>query len=246
MHINEEFVMGPGLTRVNNSALDDPYKLVVAKEEIKELLAQIPEDWDPHKKLEFLKVVIRSVLAGLVDRSRKELKQEIKKLEESLNDMHNLKVEACGLVDIDEKTRKSVLVDAAIKRLDGDLRILRLKQSSETAFRARANWYEHGEKSNKYFLNLNKKYKKQKVIDNIKCDGVSYRSQEEVIKGITNFYQKLYEFKEVDPNEMDIFDNCPKLSQAAKEQMEAKLLDSDLLIALNSCTDSSPGPDGIP
>ena len=246
MYINEEIVMGPGLTRVNVSVLDDPYKLVVAKEEIKELLAQIPRDWDPHKRLEYLKVVIRSVLAGLVGRSRTELKQEIVELEESLNDMHNLKVKACALVDPVEKRRKSVLIDAAINRLDGDLRILRLKQSSETAFRARANWYEHGEKSNKYFLNLNKKYKKQKVIANIECDGVSFRGQEEVNKGITEFYQKLYKFKEVELDESDFYDNCPKLSHAAKEQMETELLDADLLAALKSCTDSSPGPDGIP
>jgi hypothetical protein len=56
-------------------------------------------------------------------------------------------------------------------------------------FRARANWYEHGEKSNKYFLNLNKRYKKQKVINNIKCESLTYRGQDEVTKGITGFYR---------------------------------------------------------
>ncbi len=63
-----------------------------------------------------------------------------------------------------------MLIDTA-----GDLKTSRLKKSSETAFRARAIWYEHSKKLNKPLLNLNKKYKKQKVIDNIKCDGVSYR-----------------------------------------------------------------------
>jgi hypothetical protein len=46
-------VMGPGLTRVNVSVLDDPCKLVFAKEKIKELLAQIPGDWYPYKRLEY-------------------------------------------------------------------------------------------------------------------------------------------------------------------------------------------------
>ena len=50
------------------------------------------------------------MLAGLVGYSKKELKQEIEELEESLNDMHNLKVKACALVDISEKTRKSSLI----------------------------------------------------------------------------------------------------------------------------------------
>jgi uncharacterized protein YgfB (UPF0149 family) len=46
----------------------------------------------------YLKVTIRNVLAGM-GRSRKELKQEIEELEESLNDMHNMKVKACSLDD---------------------------------------------------------------------------------------------------------------------------------------------------
>jgi hypothetical protein len=45
--------------------------------EIKEMLAQIQDDWNQQQKLEYFKVVIRSVCAGLVGHSRKELKQEI-------------------------------------------------------------------------------------------------------------------------------------------------------------------------
>jgi hypothetical protein len=163
--------MGPGLTRIGSSVLEDRFKLGVAKEDMKEMLTQIPDDWDQYKKLEYLKVVKRSLLSGLVGHSRKELKIEIK------------------------KTRKSMVIDAAINILDGDLRGLSMKQNLETAFRARANWCEQGEKSNKYFLNLNKKYKKQKVIDSIKCEGVSYRGQNEVSEGITRFYKNLYKFK---------------------------------------------------
>ena len=35
--------------------------------------------------------------------NRKEIRQEISELEESLNDMHNLKVKTCALADISEK-----------------------------------------------------------------------------------------------------------------------------------------------
>jgi hypothetical protein len=55
------------------------------------------------------------------------MKQEIEELEESLNDMQNLKIKACSLNDEVEKSRKAILIDAAINRLDSDLRILRLK-----------------------------------------------------------------------------------------------------------------------
>jgi hypothetical protein len=101
--------------------LNDTQKRNVPKEETREMLAQISEDWDPHKRLEYLKVVITSVLAGLAGWIRKELKQEIKELDESLNDMHNLKVKACTLDDEVDKSSKANLIDDAINRTDCDL-----------------------------------------------------------------------------------------------------------------------------
>ena len=70
--------------------------------------------------------------------------------------------------------------------------MLRDTQSNKTSFKTKARWFEFGEKSNKYFLNLNKRYKKQKVIDKIECEGVTFRGQAEVSWGITDFYKKLY------------------------------------------------------
>ena len=40
-HTNEKIVMRPGLARVNVAVLVDPFKLNVAKAEIKEMFAQI-------------------------------------------------------------------------------------------------------------------------------------------------------------------------------------------------------------
>jgi hypothetical protein len=68
-----------------------------------------------------------------VGRSKKELKQELVELEVNLNNMRDLKIKACSIT----KNRKSVQIDAAVNRLNGDLRTLRLKQSTETAFRAK-------------------------------------------------------------------------------------------------------------
>jgi aminoglycoside phosphotransferase len=70
--------------------------------------------------------VIWSVLVGLASGSRNELKQEIVEMDDSLNDMHNLKVKACSLDDDVEKTGKSLLINTATNRLDEDLQILSL------------------------------------------------------------------------------------------------------------------------
>jgi hypothetical protein len=49
----------------------------------------------------------------------------------------------------------------------------------------------------------------------------------------------LYEFKEVDLEEEDFYDDCPKLLQEARDQMATKLSEVDFVVALNKCADSS-------
>jgi hypothetical protein len=81
---------------------------------------------------------------------------------------------------------------------------------------------------------------------NIKFEGLRYKGQDEVNDGITGFYRNLYEFREVNLDEGDFYDNCPKLSQDNRILMATELSVGDLLLALNKFTDSAPGPDGIP
>ena len=61
------------------------------------MLAQIPPDWDPHQRLEYLKMSIWTSIADAVRRVRGELRKSIVEREESLNDMHKLKSSACAL-----------------------------------------------------------------------------------------------------------------------------------------------------
>ena len=69
--------MGPGLTKVNSNILEDSNSPKIAKTEIKSQIEQIPEDWDPHKRLEYLKVTIWSLILDLVGRNQKETQKEI-------------------------------------------------------------------------------------------------------------------------------------------------------------------------
>ena len=144
--------------------LEDPIILNLAITEINNLLSQIPEDWDPHKRLEYMKVTIRSVVSDLVGRNKRETNKEIKELEDEINEMHALKIDISNISEIERRNELIQLSNMAINSMEDDLKILRNKQSSNTSFRAKSKWYEYGEKSNKYFLNLNKVYKKQKLI----------------------------------------------------------------------------------
>ena len=120
-------------------------------------------------------------MAEAVGRDRGELRKCISEIEENLDDMYKLKCVAYAVVDVQDRGSKVRLITDAIDRLSSDLTLLREKQSASTSFKARAKWFDQGEKSNKYFLNLNKKYSKKKIIDKIKCDGVTHVGQVGVI-----------------------------------------------------------------
>ena len=95
MSIRMDIAKGPSLTTVNEKNLEDLVKLECAKNEIREMMAQVLDGWDPLMKMEYLKVVIRLVIAGLVGRLRKDMKEEILDLESQLNDMKFLNEKSC-------------------------------------------------------------------------------------------------------------------------------------------------------
>ncbi len=138
-------------------------------------------------------------------------------------------------------------IEKAVTGLKSKLLKLRKKFSDTMAFVSRAKWFEYGEKSNKFFLNLTKSRQNQKLIFKIRNGEEEFVGKNQVSKGITDFYRELYSAKPTEQkNEDNFYEYCPKLSEK-----QAKYLDNDLTLkklqeALSSCKDSFPGPDGIP
>ena len=83
---------GPGLNRINPEVLNNPVSLLAVIAEMSEMLGQIPAGWNPHERLEYIKMAIRNTVSEAVGRERSELGQDIEELEESVNEMHGLKV----------------------------------------------------------------------------------------------------------------------------------------------------------
>ena len=59
--------------------------------------------------------------------------------------------------------------------------------------RARARWHEHGEKSSKYFLNLEKRNHIKKHMRKLKISGVITTDPFSILAEQKRFYQELYE-----------------------------------------------------
>jgi exonuclease III len=54
----EEPMRGPGIVKFNTKILEDPAVVLQIGKEIEEMMSQTDESWDPHSRLEFLKVAI--------------------------------------------------------------------------------------------------------------------------------------------------------------------------------------------
>ena len=54
-------------------------------------------------------------------------------------------------------------------------------------------WYQEGEKSTKYFLNLEKSNSKMAEMNGLKNQGDMIYDEEEIDKMVENFYRSLYE-----------------------------------------------------
>jgi exonuclease III len=245
----EQITKGPGLVKINSEILKNPTIAKQVEDEVTAMMEQADATWNPHLKLEFLKVCIRTVFANKVNEQRKFKRTEIEELEEELNQIENTKIKLVRVSDESSEFKQNISkFEVAIINLKSLLLKLRTNLSENCKFKTNAKWFEYGEKSNKFFLNLNKCRQKQRLIHKIKNSDKEYKGQDEVQKCIKNFYQDLYASKPIDRNipEDNFYINCPKLSPENKFFMDEPITLKDLTEAIKTCKDSAPGPDGIP
>ena len=111
--------------------------------------------------------------------------------------------------------------------------------------RSHATWYEKGEKSTKYFLNLEKRNKtKSHIRKLINSDGCEETNPKNILANIKSFYSKLCTRRSVKLRKKYL--NIPKLSHEAMTSCEGKLTVKECWNALDSMSNNkSPGNDGF-
>ena len=116
----------------------------------------------------------------------------------------------------------------------------------------RARWHEHGERSSKYFLNLEKRNNVRKHIRKLCVSGVITTDPYQILDEQRRFYNSLYESQSNDTNdkvsEMFLSNlKMPTLSEEQKQSCEGEISLEELESVLNSFQNNkSPGNDGLP
>ena len=119
--------------------------------------------------------------------------------------------------------------------------------------RARARWHERGEKSTKYFLNLEKRNHVKKHMRKLNINGSSTTDPSKILSEQQRFYQELYSSRNMNNENLHEIKsflkdlNIPKLSEEQKMSCEGKITPEECALISDSFQNNkTPGNDGIP
>ena len=232
------------ITRIDTSFLSN---IILRTNFIKEIDARMDQlketKLDPHGRLEFLKVSIRSVAIEIATNYKKKMIKEFNEIQQDISFWQKAF----------ENSSNAMFRDLAITNLDrltakrDDYLANRGKYLSE---RSKSKWYQEGERSTKYFLNLNRTKNNKNEMSDLIIDGVITKDMDQISSHVNNFYKNLYEKgdKNYENNSLigKFIGNLAAVPEEHIKQLDTKITADELLTTLKSCQDSAPGPDGIP
>lgn len=206
------------------------------------IVGEQPEHWDPHKILEFHKCAIRTAYSTKV----KELRAK------ETSNLETLKSELDALTSTAENSQNPHKLNRLTERIN-QVRAKIMAHNNllgqRLADKLKTKWYNEGEMSNKYFLGLLKRQTNQGKLKELIIDGKLISNEKEIEAHVKNFYQSLYNQKRNEPEQTrldEVIALVPPLQQEDITKALYPLNTHDLEKTLKKCTDSAPGPDGIP
>ncbi len=238
---------GRGLFKPNLAFLECADTRSLFEAELFELVNNANTEWDPHTKLEYTKVMIRSKAAeySLKYNKRTESKHDCLILE--INKLQALKHTLVS------NPSHPLLAFLDVNQVDTDLFSLNLEldkvltdKTRILSNKSRLKWLEYGERSNKYFLNLNKSFQNSSYFKSFLNSGREVFDSESKLKVAHEFYSNLYEYKD-DDDHASFLDkvNITPFSSEANLKLNLELTKGELATVLKRSGDTASGPDGI-
>lgn len=231
---------GRGFWKFNTSLLHDPDYVDLINNCIHDT-KQNETQMNPSMLWEFMKCQIRSIT---IQYSSKLSKQRKKQEKEITNNLANFEQKYA------DNPSDSIMVQ--INECKSKLDSLYSYRTKGCMIRSRAKEIEFGEKNSRYFINLEKRNQRQKVVTKIETnDGKILTKANDILKEEMSFYSNLY--TSCNPPDCTIGDLlptgtiCPSLSDNQSDSCEGLILLQECLIALKSMQNNkSPGTDGFP
>ena len=231
------------ITRLDPSLLKNPDLKSKIISEFNEMYAGGPQDWNPHMKLEFAKLCIRTV----TEKVQAEAKRSEKCEEEIISEELNLAIKALENPLTNDRNKAGII--EYVEELRGKKALLVEERGKRLAEKLGTKWYNEGEKSTRYFLRILQRPLPDKFKVVTDPEGNLVVDESQIEEEIVNFYKSLYEdydSSNLNVNDNAFFENISAISANEEDEVVQPISVEELWTTLASCSDSAPGPDGIP
>ena len=173
---------GPGYWKFNNSLINDKQFVSQMNSKIEEYFHEIMEISNPVIRWDFLKFKMRQFCMSYSKQKSRERKQKRISLESKLESLEN----NITVMSTDLELKEYNSVKQELEQIYNYI-------TEGIILRTRTVWYEEGEKSTKYFLNLEKRSKsKMHIRKLIDSSGAEVTEPKFVLEYIKGFYSDLY------------------------------------------------------
>lgn len=233
--------VGQGYWRFDTSLLSDD-KFIKTMSSFLSEWTPPPELSNPNTRWEWLKLEIGNLIRKFVKEKRARDKQFQKELQSELESL-------CGQIDrgISVQPEQLESVRREIKELDNE-------KANLAMLRSRATWARLGEKPSSYFLNLERRTSKNKVLSTVVLDGGGTTSDPNLLlKHCRQFYQNLYHedpetLTSIEEIEHEIpYLDLPSLTDEETASLDSPFTQEELKTALDNLNvNKCPGTDGLP
>ena len=237
----DDDIRGPGFWKFNCQLLEDENYVAEVEKMIGELAKTKETDFqNPNAYWEWLKYNFRK--HGISYSKKKAFERRNKEFEIE----KNLK-KAKASFENNPSMAHRLEIQKNQDLLDGFYE----EKAKGARLRAKVRWYENGERSTKYFFNLEKRNAVKKCIKKLNVDGRCITKQNEILKHQKEFYQNLYSSQDNDCSENDILSflsnsSFSKLNDELRNSCEGKITPEECDEVLKSFENNkSPGNDGI-
>ena len=237
--LHKDPVKGHGHWKFNNSYLNDVDYVTEMEQKLKVWTSE-PTFEDVQVKWEFIKYKVRLFTNDFAKKKSKRKKDSMVELTSKLNHLEKKLANTPDQGTLEE-----------IDKVKLDIEELDSKVVDGIIVRARIRWSEKGEKSNKYFLNMEKRNSKKKQCRRLVLeDGQVITNQSDISNLQRDFYKQIYESRLNHNNlEDNMFFKCkniPTLNDEGKHLCEGDISRGEYFNALNKMPkNKSPGNDGL-
>ena len=193
--------------------------------------------WWEQCKIEFKKLIIKHS-RRISDRKKRQIEQ-LEKAAQSF-----VQLLASTNDENETNTYKGFL-----NKIKSELNDLLTERFKGSMIRSRAQILEQGEKPSRYFLQLEKKIAKSKLITEVRVNGNQYFDAPNIIREVRNFWQDIFTKGETDDDAARYFlqdAGLPRVPPDLVEHCEGPLTMREALESISSMkSGKSPGSDGL-